>query len=96
MFDPNTVYFGKARKTHIDCPSRGQAELILRLANLGVSGKLELPGDLDGCLKLLDRMNVRINKAVARFTELAESRTGDERVQQQLVEALQRGFVLGR
>lgn len=96
MFDPNTVYFGKGRKTHVDCPSRGQAELILRLANLGVSGKLELPGDLDGCLKLLDRMNVRIEKAVAGFTELAESRTGDERVRQQIVEALERWFVLGR
>ena len=41
-------------------------------------------------------MNVRIDKAVARFTELAESRTGDERVRQQLVEALERWFVLGR
>ena len=96
MFDPNTVYFGKARKTHVDCPSRGQAELILRLANLGVSGKVELPGDLDSCLKLLDRMNVRIDKAVARFTELAESRTGDERVRRELVEALEPWFVLGR
>lgn len=96
MFDPNTIYFGKARKTHVDCPSRGQAELILRLANLGVSGKLQLPGDLDGCLKLLDRVNVRIDKAVARLTELAESRTGDERVREQLVEVLQRWFVLGR
>lgn len=96
MFDPNTVYFGKARKTHVDCPSRGQAELILRLANLGISGQLKLPADLGPCLKLLDRMNVRIDKAVARFAELAESRTGDERVRQDLVEALERWFVLGR
>ena len=96
MFDPNAVYFGKASKTHVDCPSRGQAELIVRLANLGMSGKLKLPGDLGPCLKLLDRVNVRLDKAVARFTELAESRTGDERIRQQLVEVLERWFVLGR
>lgn len=96
MFDPNTVYFGKARKTHVDCPSRGQTELIVRLANLGISGQLKLPGDLASCVKLLDRVNVRIEKAVARFTELAESRTSDERVQQELVEVLERWFVLGR
>lgn len=96
MFDPNTVYFGKARKTHVDCPSRGQAELIIRLANLGISGKLKLPADLASCLKLLDRVNVRIDRAVARFTELAESRTSDERVWQELLEVLERWFVLGR
>ena len=34
--------------------------------------------------------------AMARFKELAESRTGDERVQDQLVEVLARWFVVGR
>jgi hypothetical protein len=96
MFDPDTVYFGKARRSHVDCSSRGQAELIVRLADLGVSGEVQVPADLAPCLKLLDRVNIRIGKAVARFTELAESRTGDDRVRQQLVELLQRWFVLGR
>jgi hypothetical protein len=96
MFDPDTVYFGKARRSHVDCSSHGQAELIVRIANLGVSGKVQVPADLGPCLKLLDRINVRIDKAIARFTELAESRTGDERVRQQLIEVLERWFVLGR
>jgi hypothetical protein len=96
MFDPNAVYFGKARKTHVECPSRGQAELVLRLANLGISGKVSLPGELAPCLKLLDRINVRIGKALARFTQLAESRTGDERVRRDLLQVLERWFVLGR
>jgi methylase of polypeptide subunit release factors len=96
MFDPDTVYFGKARKSHIDCSSHGQAELVVRIANLGVSGEVLVPSDLGTCLKLLDRVNVRVDKAVARFTELAESRTGDERVRQQLAEALLHWFVLGR
>ncbi|MCU0913454.1 MAG: N-6 DNA methylase [Planctomycetes bacterium] len=96
MFDPDTVYFGKARRSHVDCPSHAQAELIVRLANLGVSGRVTLPADTDPCFKLLDRVNVRLEKALARFRELAESRTGDERVREQIVETVERWFVLGR
>ncbi len=96
MFSPNTVYFGKARKSHIDCVSRGQAELIVRLADLGMSGEVTLPADFGPCLKLLERVNRRIEDARARFKELAESRTGDERVQEQLMEVLERWFVVGR
>jgi hypothetical protein len=96
MFDPNTVYFGKGRRVHVDCQSRGQAELVARLANLGVVEEVKLPADLDPCFKLLDRVNVRLDKAIARFRELAESRTGDERTRQELMEVLERWFVLGR
>ena len=40
--------------------------------------------------------NVRMDKALARFRELAESRTSDERVREQLGEVLERWFVFGR
>jgi hypothetical protein len=96
MFDPDTVYFGKSRNTHVDCPSHAQAELIVRLAHLGVSGKVKLPADTGPCFKLLDRVNVRMDKALARFRELAESRTSDGRVREHLAEVLERWFVLGR
>jgi hypothetical protein len=96
MFDPNTVYFGKGRNIHVDCQSRGQAELVQRLASLGISGEVKLPADLDACFKLLDRVNVRLDKARTRFMELAESRTGDERLRNELLEVLERWFVLGR
>lgn len=96
MFSPNTVYFGKRRKSLIDCQSRGQAELVVRLANLGVTGEVRLPADLGPCLKVLDRVDRRVEAARARFKELTESRTGDERVQTQLMEVLERWFVVGR
>jgi hypothetical protein len=96
MFDPDTVYFGKRRSAHVECQSRGQAELVQRLASLGISDEVKLPADLKACFKLLDRVNVRLDKARARFRELSESRTGDERVRQQLMEVLERWFVLGR
>jgi hypothetical protein len=96
MFSPNTVYFGKGRKGHIDCQSRGQAELVVRLASLGVHGQVRLPADLGPCLRVLDRVDRRVERAKARFKELAESRTGDERVQDQLMEVLEHWFVVGR
>jgi methylase of polypeptide subunit release factors len=46
MFSPNTVFFGKSRKSFLDCQSRGQAELVARLANLGINGEVKLPADL--------------------------------------------------
>ena len=83
-------------QTYVDCPSRGQAELVERLANLGVTGEVKLPAELAPCFKLLDRMNRRVEKAIARFDELAKSRTGDERIQQQLMDVLKRWYVEGR
>jgi methylase of polypeptide subunit release factors len=95
MFAPNTVYFGKARKTRMDCASRGQAELVARIANLGVAGEVRVPADVEPCLQLLSRIDTRMEKAGDRFARLAESRTGDPRVQEQLREVLHRWFVLG-
>jgi hypothetical protein len=96
MFSPNTVFFGKKRKSYLDCHSHGQAELVARLANLGLSGEVKLPADSAPCIEALARVNQRVEKAVARFKELAESRTSDERIQEQLMEVLGRWFVLGR
>ena len=96
MFSPNTVFFGKKRKHYLDCQSRGQTQLVVRLANLGLSGEVKLPADSAPCIKVLERVNQRVEKAVARFKELAESRTSDERIQEQLMEVLERWFVLGR
>ena len=38
FFDYEVVYFGKKRQEHVVCPSRGTAELLARMASLGVSG----------------------------------------------------------
>ncbi len=57
---------------------------------------MRLPAGMAPCLKVLDRVDRRIAGAKARFKELAESRTGDERVQEQLMELLVRWFVAGR
>jgi hypothetical protein len=96
LFPDHGVYFGRGKRNRLSCQSRGQAELVLRLAELGVSGDVKMPGELAPAMQLLDRANARLDKATARFRELAESRTGDERVREQLMDVLQRWFVLGR
>jgi len=96
MFAPTTVYFGKADPSRMDCPSRAQAELVVRLANLGIAGDVRLPAEQEPCSALLSRLEERLGKALARFKELAESRTGDERKQAEIVAVLERWFALGR
>jgi hypothetical protein len=44
----------------------------------------------------LDRADRRISIVMERFRELIESRTSDDRIRQQLIEVLERWFVLGR
>ncbi|MHB1422882.1 MAG: Eco57I restriction-modification methylase domain-containing protein [Gemmataceae bacterium] len=96
LFGDNAVYFGKGRKSHMAYQSRGQAELIAAVATLGVIGNVKIPETHSACVKMMKQVNERMGRVRKRFLELAQSRTGDERVRQQLMEVLERWFVLGR
>lgn len=96
LFGDKAVAFGRSQQSHVDCASLEQAKLVAYLANLGVTGNVKLPNDKADCAKLLELVNARLEKTQARFRELAESRTGDERVRKQLLEALERWFIVGR
>jgi hypothetical protein len=96
MFDYETVYFGKKRQNHIVCPSRGTAELIARIARLGVTGGQVVPTDNDTAVSLLNRLDERQEESMARFRQLVESRTPDIETQDEVLNVLERWFVLGR
>jgi hypothetical protein len=99
MYDPNAVYFGKPlgrNVVHVDCRSEGEAKLLLRLANAGISGNIALPSGESDCVALLDELNRRLLEAERRFRELAEVRTSDPRLQSGIVSQLTRWFVHGR
>jgi len=96
MFDTQTVYFGKAKRQHIVCASRGQAELIARVADLGVTGGVAMPRTNEPTMKLLDALNHRHAAAAKRLKELADSRSGDSETQEQVFKLLERWYVLGR
>jgi hypothetical protein len=96
IFDHEVVYFGKKRQEHVVCPSRGTAELLARMAELGVSGSQVLPVENDAALRLLDELKQRHEIASARLRELVESRTSDPDTQDEVFKVLERWFVLGR
>lgn len=96
MFDEETVYFGKKRERHLECPSRGTAEIIQRIAMLGVTGPVTVPTENDDAMKLLDKLEHRHKKAVDRLRELVESRTSDEEQQKDVLQILIRWYVIGR
>jgi len=96
MFDTQTVYFGKAKRQHIVAASRGQAELIARVADLGVTGGVCSPRSNEHTMKLLDAFNHRHAAAAKRLKELADSRSGDSETQEQVFKLLERWYVLGR
>lgn len=96
MFDAQTVYFGKARRQHIVCASRGQSELTARMAELGVTGSVCMPRMNEHAMKLLDALNHRHAVAAKRLKELADSRSSDSEMQEDLFKLLERWYVLGK
>ena len=96
LFPNHTVYFGRSRKEQVHCESRSQAQLVLHLAELGVSGRLKIPGGAESTNDLFGRLEARLAEARTAFSELVESRTGDSRIRKQLLDVLQLWFVRGR
>jgi hypothetical protein len=96
MFDNETVYFGKARRHHLACETRGEAELIARLATLGVSGDVTIPTSERAAMELLQAVEARHSHASVRLRELAASRAGDADTQEQVFNLLERWFVVGK
>jgi hypothetical protein len=96
LYDNETVYFGKGRRQHMVCQSRGEAELIARMATLGVTGEVCVPRNDKVAKKLIHVLNVRHEKTATRLRELAASRSGDSDTQEQVFNLLERWYVLGK
>ena len=97
MYDRNVVFFGKGRgAARIQCASREQAELLSRLALLGIRGPVCLPASEQACRECLVRLEARLERAQSEFADLAESRGGNEKARAEVVELLMHWFVHGR
>jgi hypothetical protein len=96
MFDNETIYFGKDRKTHMVCKSREAAELIKLIADLGVHGPINVPSEPRRCVSLKQAVDRRIQVAKSEFERLAETRTSLDDKQGEVVDLLLRWFINGR
>jgi hypothetical protein len=97
MYDRAAVYFGRGKRTtRVECESRAQAELLAKVANLGLRGPLQVPTNEQECRHSLARLEVRLAEAQTVFQALAQSRSGDEKTRSQVVELLMHWFLQGR
>jgi hypothetical protein len=96
IFDNETVYFGKSRREYMVCQSRGEAELVARMAELGVSGEVSVPVADQTAKKVRQLLDDHHEKVAARLRELAVSRSTDPKTQEDVFRLLERWFVLGR
>ncbi len=97
MYDRAVVYFGRGPKAvRVPCGSRAQAELLAKLAALGLRGSLYVPTSERACHESLARLDARLAEARAEFEALAQGRSGDEKTRDQVVELLMHWFVHGR
>ena len=90
------MYFGKGRRQHVDCRGRDQAELVARVANLGVTGDVTVPASGPAAAAVLAALNDRHERASVRLLELAANRSGDPDMREEVFRLLERWFVLGK
>jgi hypothetical protein len=96
MFVAVTVYFGQRRQHHVTCGSRAQAKLVARMGELGITGSVEVPSEEAEADRLLLMLDARHAKAAERLRELAESRSGNPELQEQVYKLLERWYIVGK
>jgi hypothetical protein len=84
MLDASTVFFrepggGKAAVKPLALPSRAHAEIIFKLAQLGLHGKVHLPDKESAAQVLKSKLDERLVALVEKANHLAASRTSDDR-----------------
>jgi methylase of polypeptide subunit release factors len=84
FLDANTVFFrqsisGKAVSKPMPLPSRSHAEIVFKLAQLGLHGGIRLPESPGAARELKEHLESRLAGIEAKAGHLAQSRAGDER-----------------
>jgi len=97
MFDRETVFFGTDKKaSRVVCSSRPQAELVKRLAELGLRGESELPEQSERCESTLAELEAKLADARVEFETVASSRAIDEKIRAEIVNLLTQWFIHGK
>jgi hypothetical protein len=97
MYDRTVVYFGEGRRAkRVSCESRTQAELLAKVAALGLRGSVSLPANEGTSRNTLRQLEGRLAEARNAFEGLARNRSGDEKTRSQIVDLLMHWFVQGR
>jgi len=101
MLDASTVFFsqrggGKTQTTTLALPSRCHAEMVFKLAQLGLHGVIRLPASQPAARKLQEQLDARLARIAADALRLANSRTSDEGKAADLSNLLQHWLIHGK
>ena len=101
MLDANTVFFressgGKAVVKPLLLPSRAHAEIIFKLAQLGLHGRVYLPDKESAAQALKLKLDVRLAALLDKANHLAASRTSDDRKISDVSGLLQHWMIHGK
>ena len=97
MFSPAGVDFREGKTVHHETyAGPEQAALVATLANLGIRGAVGVPRDESTSAQWQERITCRLATGRARFEELAASRTGTRRLQEETAALLLHWHIHGR
>jgi len=97
MFDPSGVVFKGNKETHrATYANPEQAALVAALAEVGISGRIEVPKSAMDCGRCLETLRIRLERAEKHFSELAASRTGTQSLQEKTATLLLHWYTHGR
>jgi N-6 DNA Methylase len=96
FFEATTLYFGKKPALSHVCASRAEAELLYKVANVGLRGSISIPENERGCEELSRLLSKRLSEGSAKLQKLAEERAGTDRLREQVIDQLNRWFIQGK
>jgi hypothetical protein len=97
MFNSNGVVFkGNKETNHVGYANSEQAALVAALAEAGIRGAVELPESSADCVRCLEELKSRLERAGERFAVLAASRTGTQSLQEKTAALLLRWHIHGK
>jgi type I restriction-modification system DNA methylase subunit len=101
MLDASTVFFrgsgsGKSAVKPLALPSRAHAEIIFKLAQLGLHGRVRLPDKESAAQALKSKLDERLAALVEKAQHLAASRTSDDRKISDVSGLLQHWMIHGK
>lgn len=97
MFEPSTVIFSAGKeKTQVAYESAEQAELVELLAALDIRGKVKVPQEAVTCKDWKKNIQEQIKQIEEQSETLAGSRTGNEKLREQVSMLLKQWFIHGR
>ncbi len=101
MLDANTVFFrqstgGKSGVKSLPLPSRGHAEIVFKLSQIGLHGSVRLPETESAARELNQQLDARLAGIADQAHRLANSRISDERKAADLAGLLQHWMIHGK